>query len=153
VDPSSTLVLYCPETDAKVGVAVSSIVSVGSPPRHPSFSDHEVDPTPVSALTWLHGGLLVAVAMGDGNVLLVTRWGSVVRLLPSPAIASQLDWHPASSRHPVALSLFAPVCTALLTLRDPKHPRRGITSLWPHPGGDRLLCFDGCVLFELRLPS
>ncbi len=148
------MVLYCPATDSKFGVAASSMVPA---PRH------------VTGLAWLHGGAAVAAALGDDGLVALTRWGGVVQLSPAPTLAKVLGGGVASAGPLLAL----PLGGALAAARGEgaagggggggggegkAAAARGLAGAFPvglcaHPRGGRLLlCISG-VAMELTLPG
>ena len=147
-DPASTLIMYCPDSDTKFGVAISTAVSIGLPPRAPSSSDDKSS-LHVTAMSWLPGGTALAVIVGDSSLAVVTRWGSVVQLTPAPPLLRLLELNTKSAAVvPVHLSLAAP----LQRLRDVK-AGSGPVSIVAHAAGSRVMFCDGAVAVELLLPT
>lgn len=167
-DAASTIVLLCPDTDTKFGVALSDAVAVGMPPRAPptaSGAPGVASPVHASSLLWLPGGLVLMVTVGGGGLAAITRWGALVQLSPS----IPLDRIPlgvggpssgggalAASTSSSSASCHLPLDGLLRRVRDGKlGPTMGAgvaASLALHASGTKLLLSDGAAFMELTLP-
>ncbi len=92
------------------------------------------------------------VTLGEDTLVVLTRWGAVVQLTPSPSLGRVLGGLPAGPTH--ALSL-AP---ALHLAREGKEGKAagkgssGTASLCVHATGARVVFFDGLAAVELTFP-
>lgn len=135
-----------------------------TPALHPVRDARHVSPLHVTSLMWCPGGMFLALAVGTGNVLVLSRAGDVVHVTPSPLLSRTLQWSPPEPPNArptptdvvlsMATSAFVPVCNILARHAvDKKAPSSGVVSLWPHANGSHLLCFDGNTLVQLKLPA